>query len=199
MDNRLPAVLISLAFLGGMLCCAKKGDIYHTTFTKADSVTDTYLSLQDSVLRSWNMIIHDDNQKIKAMRKLVHELQVTSSVDSLGVYEEKLDHLKEMRYDVESMSDRNVIEQYDQLSQQLTSDIISIAERRSEFPYNTTLQKLVQEIRVADQRIDLFKSEYDVITKRFNAFLRENKIYLSEVGQKDSLELRPLFQSSASD
>ncbi len=199
MVKRLPAFLVSLTFLGGMLCCAKKVDIHHTTFTKADSVTDIYLSLHDSVLRSWNMMIHDDNQKLKAMRNLLHELQVTSSSDSLGVYDEKLDHLKESRYDVQSMSDRNVIQQYDQLSRQLTSDIISIAEERSEFEYNTTLQKLVQEIRIADQRIDLFKSEYDAITKKFNTFLQANKNYLSEVGQKDSLGVRPLFHSSASD
>jgi hypothetical protein len=188
-----------LVFLCGMMCCAKRGDIYHTTFTKADSLTDTYLSLQDSVLRSWNMMIHDDNQKIKAMRNLLHELQVTTSVDTLSIYEEKIDQLVELRYDEKSMSDHSLIEQYDKVSRHLTKELISTAESRTEFNYNPTLQKLVQEIRVAEQRITLFKSEYDVITKKFNTFLRTNKSYLSEVGAQDSLEIRPLFQSSASD
>ena len=84
MVKRLPAFLVSLTFLGGMLCCAKKVDIHHTTFTKADSVTDIYLSLHDSVLRPWNMMIHDDNQKLKAMRNLLHELQVRSIVSFAG-------------------------------------------------------------------------------------------------------------------
>lgn len=197
MVGRLSALL--LVFMSGMMCCAKRGDIYHTTFTKADSLTDTYLSLQDSVLRSWNMMIHDDNQKIKAMRNLLHELQVTSSVDTFSVYSEKLNQLKELRYDEESMSDPRVIKQYDQVTHQLTSDLISIAERRNEFNYNPTLQRLVQEIRVAEQRIALFKSDYDAITKRFNTFLRANKNYLGDLGAKDSLQVRPLFQSSASD
>jgi hypothetical protein len=185
--------------MSGIMCCAKRGDIYYTSFTKADSVTDTYLSLQDSVLRSWNMMIHDDNQKIKTLRNLLHELQVTTPGDTLTVYTEKLDHLKELRYDEETMWDRNVIEQYDQVSGQLTHDLISMAETRSEFKYNTTLQKLVQEIRFADERIHLFKSEYDVITTKFNTFLQANKDYLIEIVQKDSLASRPLFQSSSSD
>jgi hypothetical protein len=197
MVGRLSALF--LVFMSGMICCAKRGDIYHTTFTKADSLTDTYLALHDSVLRSWNMMIHDDNQKIKAMHNLLHELQVTSSLDTFNVYEEKIDQLKGLRYDEESMSDPKLIEQYDEASRQLTSELISISESRPEFHYNPTLQKLVQEIRVAEQRIALFKSEYDVITKRFNTFLRANKSYLSDVGAKDSLEIRPLFQSSASD
>ena len=197
MFGRLSALF--LVFLSGMMCCAKRGDIYHTTFTKADSLTDTYLSLQDSVLRSWNMMIHDDNQKIKALRNLLRELQVTSSVDTFSVYEERLHRLKESRYDEESMSDRSLIEQYDQVSQELTSELVSIAERRTEFNYNPTLQRFVQEIRVSEQRIALFKSEYDVITKKYNMFLRANSTYLGELTLMDSLVVRPLFHSSASD
>jgi hypothetical protein len=186
-------------FLSGMMCCTKRADIYHTTFTKADSVTDSYLSLQDSVLRSWNIMIYDDNQKIKALRYLLHELQVTSSKDSISLYEEKLDRLKEMRYDQESMADQIVIEQYDRASEKITSELINIAEARSEFKYNTTLQKLVQEIRIVDQRMILLRSEYDAITKKFNTFLQANKVYLSDIDQKDSLEPRPLFRSTSTD
>ena len=137
--------------------------------------------------------------KIKALRNLLHELQVTSSVDTFSVYEERLHRLKESRYDEESMSDRSLIEQYDQVSQELTSELVSIAERRTEFNYNPTLQRLVQEIRVSEQRIALFKSEYDVITKKYNMFLRANSTYLGELTLMDSLVVRPLFHSSASD
>lgn len=197
MAGRLSALL--LVFLSGIMCCTKRTELYHVTFTKADSLTDSYLSLQDSVLRSWNIMIYNDNQKIKAMRNLLHELQVTSSDDSLNFYEEKLGYLKEMRYDKESMADHRVIEDYDRLSQQLTSGLINIAETRSEFKYNTTLQKLVQEIRIADQRGSLYQSEYDAITKKLNSFLEVNKNYLSEINPEDSLALRPLFKPSLSD
>jgi hypothetical protein len=197
MGSRLTALFF--LFLSGLACCTKRADIYHTTFTKADSVTDSYLSLQDSVLRRWNIMIYDDNQKIKALRYLLHELQVTSSKDSISLYEEKLDRLKEMRYDQESMADQTVIEQYDRTSQKITSELISIAEARSEFGYNTTLQKLVQEIRIVDQRMSLLRAEYDAITKKFNAFLQANKVYLSDIAKRDSLEPRPLFRSTLSD
>ena len=57
--------------------CGKKGEMHQTTFTRADSLTDLYLSLQDSMLQSWNIMINDDNQKIKAMHNLLHELMIT--------------------------------------------------------------------------------------------------------------------------
>lgn len=199
MAGRLSAIHLILA--AGLLvcCCTKRADIHHTTFTKVDSLTDFYLSLQDSVLRSWNIMIYDDNQKVKSMRNLLHELQVTAPNDGLKIYEEKLDRLKELRYDQASMADENVIEQYDLASKSLATEIINIAEGRTEFAYNTTLQKLVQEIRIADQRASLFRTEYDVITKKYNSFLQTNRNYLYDISQKDSIELRPLFQPANGD
>ena len=194
---RLSAILLLLA--AGLISCAKKGDIYHTTFTKADSVTDFYLSLQDSVIRSWNIMINDDNQKIKTMRNLLHELKVTSGVDQFGIYEERLDDLKDLRYNQESMGNKDIIEQYDLASSSLATELINIAEARTEFSYNTTLQKLVQEIRITDQRVALFRSEYDAITKKYNSFLQTNMNYLNDFAQKDSMALRPLFRPADSD
>lgn len=194
---RLSAILFLVTI--GLICCAKKGDIYHTTFTKADSVTDSYLSLQDSVIRSWNIMINDDNQKIKAMRNLLHELTVTSSEEEFEVYEGRLDRLKDLRYDQESMVNQHIIAQYDLASSSLASELINIAEARSEFSYNTTLQKLVQEIRITDQRVALFRYEYDAITKKYNSFLQTNINYLNDLSQKDSMALRPLFRPANSD
>ena len=57
-----------------------------------------------------------------------------------------------------------------------------------------TLQKLVEEIRVADQRVNLYREDYDAITSKYNSFLENNKSYLIEISQKDSLQFKPLFQ-----
>ena len=192
-----------LFFCAGIVLvnCGKKAEITHPTFTKADSLTDLYLSLQDSVLQSWNVMINDDNQKVKAMHNLLHELMITSSNqdDQLDAYEEQLEHLIELRYNQKSMANEDLIEEYDFASNLLVTELITQAESKPEFAYNTTLQKLAEEIRVADQRVNLYREEYDAITFKYNTFLERNRNYLSEITQKDSIELRPLFEMTYGD
>lgn len=176
--------------------CAKKAELDQTTFTKADSLTDLYLSLQDSMLQSWNIMINDDNQKVKAMHNLLHELMVTSSDedDQLNSYEKQLEYLIKLRYNQKSMANEDLIEEYDFASNVLVTELISQAESKAEFAYNTTLQKLVDEIRMADQRVNLYREDYDAITAKYNTFLEANRKYLDEINLTDSLEVKPLFQ-----
>ncbi|WP_276365698.1 hypothetical protein [Chryseolinea sp. H1M3-3] len=194
MRLRISGILIScLGIL--MFNCEKRGETDSATFTKADSLTDVYLSLQDSMLRSWNIMINDDNQKITAMHNLLHELMLTTANENeLQTFEEQLDRLADLRYDQKSMAKEDLIEEYDFASNSLVTELISIAESRSEFAYNPTLQKLVEEIRIADQRVDLYREEYDLITQKYNNFLQANRSYLDEMNLGDSLIIRPLFQ-----
>ena len=183
-----------------MMNCGKKAEIAAPTFTKADSLTDIYLSLQDSMLQSWNMMINDDNQKITSMHSLLHELMVTSPGGSeFQVYEEQLDNLTDLRYDQQSLANEDLIEEYDFASNLLVTELIGLAESKTEFAYNPTLQKLVEEIRLADQRVNLYREEYDVITQKYNTFLQTNWNYLEEIKLGDSLALRPLFQMISED
>jgi|SRR5688572_2171791 len=178
-----------------LINCGKRAEIDQPTFTKADSLTDLYLSLQDSMLLSWNLMINDDNQKIEAMHNLLHELMVTSiEPNELHAYEEQLDQLVELRYDQKSLADEDLIEEYDFASNLLVTELISQAESKTEFAYNTTLQKLVEEIRIADQRVNIYRESYDAITSKYNAFLSANRTHLTEISMQDSLELKPLFQ-----
>jgi hypothetical protein len=201
MSVRLSGIFCFCMAMLNISCAKKEQIVYQTTFTKADSLTDLYLSLQDSMLTSWNIMINDDNQKIKAMHNLLHELIVTSSNENneFQAYEEQLNHLLQLRYDQHSLANEDLIEEYDFASNLLVTELISQAESKPEFGYNTTLQKLVEQIRIADQRVNFYREEYDAIASRYNTFLQKNRIYLDEVTQKDSLELKPLFQMTYGD
>lgn len=181
--------------------CGKNPDLQQTNFTKVDSLTDLYLSLQDSMLQSWNVMINDDNQKIKAMHSLLHELMISSpeESDELNSYEEQLDQLAQLRYTQKSLGDEDLIEEYDFASNSLVAELISQAESRREFAYNATLQKLVEDIRIADQRVSNYRQDYDDITMRYNKFLKINHSYLKEMSQADSLEMKPIFQMEYDD
>jgi septal ring factor EnvC (AmiA/AmiB activator) len=160
---------------------------------------DSYLWLQDSIHDVWNVMINDDNKKIAAMRHLLHELEVSNAAEpeTIKSYEQRLDQLITRRYNQKSMADADVIEEYDFASNSMVTELVSLAESRSEFAYNTTLQKLVDEILAADQRVNNYRDQYDMIAEEFNLFLEKNKAYLKEIEESESLDKKPLFQMAS--
>jgi hypothetical protein len=135
------------------------------------------------------------------MHSLLHELMISSpeESDELNAYEEQLDQLTQLRYTQKSLGDEDLIEEYDFASNSLVAELISEAESRREFAYNPTLQKLVEDIRIAEQRVSNYRQDYDDITMRYNKFLKINHSYLKEMSQADSLEMKPIFQMDYED
>ena len=196
--------LSGIFYVGAVLlaaACIQKPKNHSTHFTKADSVTETYLNLKDKMFETWNLMMRDDNQKIRAMRNLVHELGVTNHAlhEDLKVYEQRINELAESRYTHESMDNLNVIEEYDFASNALVSELVSRAEAQPEFAYNTTLQRLVETIRTADQRVNNYRIEYDRLAAEYNEFIDGNVESLREVENDSSVEKSPLFQMVADD
>lgn len=200
MKNIVSGFILSCTTVA-IIGCGKNSDTDHTSFTKVDSLTDIYLSLQDSMLQSWNVMINDDNQKIESMHNLLHELMAVAPDESeeLNLYEEQLDQLSGLRYTQKSMGDEDLIEEYDFASNSLVVELISIAEAQKGFAYNPALQKLVEDIRMADQRVSNYRQDYDDIAMRYNMFLKTNHHYLDDISEADSMEMKPLFQMNYED
>jgi hypothetical protein len=175
--------------------CDSKPKSTGAQFTKADSLTGRYLALQDSTLQVWNTMMHDENLKIKAMHQLLNELSSSNPEkhDELELYRERLEHLEGSRYDQNSIADTEIVVEYDFTSNSLVTELISLAESHDRFAYNNNLQKLVDDIRAADQRVSNYREEYDRTAEKYNNFLEDNRKWLQEI-EKDSLEKKPLFQ-----
>lgn len=190
-----PALSIVLCCLLFLNSCGKK-TANETNFTKVDSLTETYLALQDTTLQAWNTMMHDDNRKLKAMNHLLHKLALTvpEKRDELNILDERLDHLNSLRYDQRTMSDNERVSEYDFASNALVTELISLAESQKEFVYNPTIQKLVDSIRAADQRVNNYRAEYDRVASRFNVFIERHKHSLKELEEDSVLEKKPLFQ-----
>jgi hypothetical protein len=196
--KNLPGFLFVLV-LAFMAACGEKQNSPTTQFTKADSLTETYLSIQDSLVEAWNMIINDDNRKIEAMHNLIHELMVgrSTDLDLLKSYESRLVSLTNSRYTLKTMSNADVIEEYDFASNALVTELISLAESQRQFAYNSTLQKLVDGIRIADQRVIELRETYDSIAMRYNKFVETNHAFLEEMHSDTFYDKRPLFQMAS--
>jgi hypothetical protein len=197
--NRLTGLVLAVGSL--ILCqCAKKEEApIQSNFTKADSLMDTYLSLQDSIHEVWNVMINDDNKKITAMHNLLHELELTNAdeQESIKKYEERLNQLVQMRYNQKSMADSGIIEEYDFASNSMVTELVSLTESRTEFTYNTTLQKLVDEILAADQRVNSYREQYDQIADEYNSFLETNKMLLKEMEEGKPFDKKALFHMAS--
>ncbi len=186
--------VIGVFFLS-MGCNSKKHQD-ETSFTRIDSLTEMYLTLQDSMLDTWNMMIKDDNQKIKAMKGLLHEIQIGGQFvpGELNSYEQRVDQLSRIRYTSKTMWNTDVVEEYDFASESLVSELIALTESYTSFSYNTTLQKLVEEIRAADLRVENYRADYDAVATLYNQFIEAHKEMLKEIADNGTLDKKPLFQ-----
>jgi hypothetical protein len=187
----------SLAVLIG--CQEKKPPVAETHFTKEDSLTDRYLLLQDSMLQAWNLMINDDNQKIKAMHFLLRELSVGKQIseEQMEALEHRLAQLARIRYTQKTMANLDVVEEYDFATNSLVTELVALATAAPNFQQNPTLQGLAEGIIVADQRVYTYRADYDVIANRYNKFLEQNKTLIKSIDERCSLEKKPLFDMLA--
>lgn len=195
--------LFTLLFITGMvplfMQCGDKPQVQEeeTNYTHADSITEVYLMLQDSLHDTWNMMLSDDNEKIKAMKGLVHEMKIGTQFtpEKLTVLEERIDQLAKIRYTPKTMTNTDVVEEYDFASNSLVTELISMAESLSSFSYNTTIQKLVEQIRSSDMRVDNYRADYDSVALAYNRFIERHTNSIKEITNTDTVMRKALFSS----
>lgn len=191
--------IIWVFFIGALMltgCDNPKTKDMATQFTHVDSLTEVYLDLQDSLHTAWNLMINDDNQKIKAMQNLLHELNISAQLDpeKAKSLEHRIEQLKRIRYTPKSMSNPDLIAEYDFASNSLVNELISLAEDHAAYNYNTTMQKLVNQIRKAEESIEHYRTDYDAIVAAYNKFIQENREHMREIDHTSKVEKKPMFQ-----
>jgi len=188
--------------LGGILLmsCGRSTTINETTtFTHLDSLTDTYLSLQDTLLHSWNVLVKDEQEKVDAMEKALLQLVQlpVAEKSQLVSLQSRLEQLKQLRITQKTLTNPYVVEEYDFATSSLVAEIVALSESNSVLMQNKNLSALIEKIKVAEQHTPLFRSSYDSIALLFNAFLEKNESSLKEVEKSGPLEKKPLFSGVA--
>lgn len=195
---------LSIFILAGIVLCLlacnnKQPGQDKTSFTKVDSLTETYLILQDSLLHAWNVMAWDEKEKTKAMHNVLHLMETDKGFDSttLITLEQRLDQLDRIRFTQKSLANGYVIEEYDFASNSLVSEILSLAEADPKFIENTVVQHWVDKIKTTDQRVDGYRADYDAVAIKYNQFLDKNKKYLHEIDKDCTGEKRALFRMAS--
>jgi hypothetical protein len=166
-----------------------------TTFTHIDSLTETYLSLQDTLLHSWNVLAKDEKEKLEALENALHHLMKSSLPNDtqLASLEGRLGQLKQIHITQKTLANPYVVEEYDFASSSLISELLSLAESSSNMVQDKHLLNLLDKIKLSDKRISIYRNGYDSIALQFNAFLEKNNLHLKEIDADKSLEKRSVF------
>ena len=135
------------------------------------------------MLQSWNVMINDENEKNKAMHQLIHMLLSSPEFEKEGLValEQRLEQLERIRFSQKTISNPHVVEEYDFASNSLISELLSQIESAPDLLTNSKLQSLVDQIKISDQRVALYRSDYDSVASAYNSFLERYKSYLQEI------------------
>jgi len=176
--------------------CSREQSHGDIAYSEEDFVTDSYLSYQDSLVHAWNQMVRDDNEKLTALQQLLIELrniQAGENQAQLIRLESRLTQLHRIRYTQKSMANPDVIEEYDFASAALVREVLTTAESSTAYAHNVVLQQLVEQIQLADERIENYRADYDDLVTHYNSFIELNKDYLGQMG-RDSLKKRTRFE-----
>ena len=149
------------------------------------------------MLHTWNVMIKDENEKIENIHILLEEMKDSDHFDKDEVesLHQRWEQLKRIRFTQKSMSNPHVVEEYDFASNSLITEVISLAESDPSFPQNTKLQQLTDLIKSADQRVSIYREDYDKVVDHFNQFLNEVKPFLQDIDEKSDGLKKALFYS----
>jgi len=166
-----------------------------TTFTHTDSLTETYLILQDTLLQAWNLVIRKEQEKRETMDKVIQHLLKMSAADrsQLTSLAARFEQLNRLHITPKTLTNHYVLEEHDFAAKSLVSEILSLSESNPGVIGDKGFSQLIDRIKVADQRTFVYRSGYDSIAQQFNIFLKRNKLFLMDLEKNGSLEARPTF------
>ena len=75
-------ILITLTILSISSCSSSKHRAEETNFDRIDSLRAELLIIEDTLLYNWNVMIHDDNERLSDMSRLIDELIYANAFDS---------------------------------------------------------------------------------------------------------------------
>lgn len=196
MKNYIPYVALPVIILLAA-ACSNTATTERSSFTKADSLTETYLSFQDSLYHLWNVLLKDENEKVETMNAALNHFMVSGldGYDQLESLKKRLEQLQHIRISQKTLLNPHVIEEYDFECRSLVAEILNTAETSS-FLTDPRSKKLIDQIKFTDQRLADYRQAYDSLAMEYNEFIEKNKSLLKDIDKNSSLQKRPLFNQA---
>jgi len=142
-------------------------------------------------------MIMDDDEKLFHIKRLLDEVTYTGNFDQVAIdsFMGKQSSLVELRYDQETMANSDLIDEYDQLSSELISEVVYLAKNHPDYDKYPLMEELIMDITEADERVIYHRVKYDKYCSDFNALIKSQKSILSAAAE-NKLDEMPLFTLS---
>lgn len=179
---------------GVLFSCGDKKQ--NSASVEADSLMIKYTALMDSVNSNWAIMIADDDDKHVLMNRLLLEVSYTNNYDKEKFQElsTKLDQLKAMRYNQQSMRVSTTIDAYDSATFDLSDQIFVFARSHARFDDTPMMGELIDDINAKNNYILMHRIHYDNWVKALNTFKENNKEKLMSADPSAELDKMPLFE-----
>ena len=164
-----------------------------------DSLLKTYSALKDSVDHEWKIMIADDDDKHKMMKRLLLEVSYTNNYDKdrFSELNGMVDQLGPMRYDQKSMSNSAMIDAYDSATFALSDQIIAYARDHPRYADFPLMEELINDINEKNNYVLMHRIHYDSWVKELNAFKKKNQKKILKADPGLEMESMPLFELSS--
>lgn len=186
------SILVILAISS---CSSSKHQAEETSFDRIDSLRSHLLTIEDSLLYAWNVMLHDDNERIGDLIRLVDELNYALALDSnlTQSLKTELKTIKKSRYYLSKMTS-DQIDIYDSVSFAMSGKIIGITydfEELTRYPY---MEELAQSVHNREAKILRYRVNYDNIAKEHNRFVEEHNNIIQQIDPEYKHTILPLFE-----
>ena len=198
MTNFTLRPLLAIFLFSILVECKKSstsGDVVSTS--GVDSLILVYESTGDSVASAWKRMTEDDDEKLFHIKRLLEEVTYTGKFDQVALDSLMAKHstLVALRYDQKTMSDSDLIDEYDVLTAQVIDEVISFSQSNPDYSKYPLMEELIMDIMEADNRVLFHRIKYDNFCREFNDLVKDQVSALSAAGE-EQLEELPLFTLS---
>lgn len=154
---------------------------------------DSYAILSDSLSNAWDIMIADDDEKHKYMKRLLNEVSYSGSFDEKR-HEEltiMVDELAASRYDQQTMSRSAHIDEYDSATNEVSRQVIDFAYNHPSYNESELMKEIVKDINYKNQMILHLRIDYDAFADELNAIIEQHSGLLDSTFRD---ELWPVFR-----
>jgi hypothetical protein len=141
-------------------------------------------------------MIKDDDEKLDNLRRVLQEVEYSGNYNRLKLdsLKKNIDQLEAARYNPATMSDSDLINRYDSMTNQVMGEVTVFTTRLAQFEQYPIMGQLLQEVFEADDRVLHHRIEYDRIAKQYNAFLESYQPDMQLLTRQQDIRPKPLFE-----
>ena len=188
-------VCIILISIISASCGSSKHNAEQTNFDRIDSLRSHLLTIEDSLLYRWNIMLNDDNERIRSLAKLVKKLRSVDAIDSsqMASIQNELEELKKSRYFMTKMTSEE-IDTFDSVSFALSRKIVQISDSVGLSEKDDWVNDLISSIHAKEGQILLCRIKYDNVAKEHNEFVEIHKDVIDDIDSELHHTVLPLFE-----